>query len=288
MAEIREATWDDLDAVFELLDRRSRLVLGISEEQLEYLRQRWERPRYDKWVAVASGTVVGYAGLDEDQDFVHAASEPATADALLAHVELRGCERGFDRLATIAAPDDEPLLSALRRNGYALDREIHRMWRSRAGTLTEPAWPDPLSVRTYGPDDGARVQALLDETYAGWDRDYVARSHEGWLSFMTEHDDFDPAMWFLVERDGKLVACALYWRAHAGRGWLKDIVVRESERGRGLGRALIEHGLREYAARGVDRVGLKVDTTNPTGAIALYARLGFVTDQRLQIWAKEL
>jgi len=48
------------------------------------------------------------------------------------------------------------------------------------------------------------------------------------------------------------------------------------------------HAFRAYAARGSDRVGLKVDSTNPTGALKLYERLGFVTDQRLEIWQKRL
>jgi ribosomal protein S18 acetylase RimI-like enzyme len=69
---------------------------------------------------------------------------------------------------------------------------------------------------------------------------------------------------------------------------VKDIVVRESERGRGLAKALLQHAFRAYAERGADRVGLKVDATNPTGARQLYERLGFVTDQRLEIWQKEL
>jgi ribosomal protein S18 acetylase RimI-like enzyme len=286
--EIRDATTDDIAAVFELLAARSRAAFGASEEKPEYLGDRWALPGYGRWVAVAGGAVVGYAGLDEDQDFVHVAVDPDVGDALLAHVEHQARSRGFDHLTATAVPEDAPLYRALRRNGYALDREILRMWRTLDGTLTKPAWTDGVSVRTYTGADGERVHALLDEIYAGWDRGYVARSHESWLSFMTRHDDFDPEMWFLVERDGELVACALHWKARGGRGWLKDIVVRESERGRGIGTALIQHGFCEYAARGVDRVGLKVDSTNPTGAPQLYERLGFVTDQRLGIWAKAL
>jgi GNAT superfamily N-acetyltransferase len=105
---------------------------------------------------------------------------------------------------------------------------------------------------------------------------------------MTRHDDFDPALWFLVERDGELLACALHWKENQRRGWVKDIVVRESERGAGLGKALLQHAFRAYADRGVERVGLKVDSTNSTGAPQLYERMGFVTDQRLGIWQKRL
>ena len=62
----------------------------------------------------------------------------------------------------------------------------------------------------------------------------------------------------------------------------------ERVRGRGLATALLHHAFRTYAERGVTRVGLKVDSNNPTGAPQLDERLGFVTDQRLSIWIKRL
>jgi ribosomal protein S18 acetylase RimI-like enzyme len=232
--------------------------------------------------------VAGYASLDENQDFVHAAKDPDVGDALIAHVEHHARVRGFPYVAVVAAPEDAPLYGAVQRSGYTLDRAILRMWRMLDGELPEPVWPDGVAVRTYTDTDAERVHALLDAEYAGWDQHYVGRSHAGWLTFMTEHDDFDPAMWFLVERDGDLIACALHWKESQGRGWVKDIVVRESERGHGLAKALLHHAFRVYATRGADRVGLKVDSTNSTGAPQLYERLGFVTDQRLEIWQKEL
>jgi ribosomal protein S18 acetylase RimI-like enzyme len=286
--EIRDASWEDFDEVFELLDTRSRAAFGISEQKPEFLRQRWELPSTGKWVAVENGAVVGYAGLDEDQDFVHAAVDPEVGDALLAHVEAKARARGFGHVAATAVPEDKPLYAALQRNGYTLDREILRMWRMLTDSLPAPAWPAGAVVRSYTDADGEPVHALLDEQYAGWDTSYVARSHEGWLSFMTAHDEFDPALWFLVERDGELVACGLHWKESQGRGWVKDIVVRESERGRGIGRALLHHAFGAYAERGADRVGLKVDSTNPTGAAQLYERVGFVTDQRYGIWQRRL
>ena len=288
VAAIRDATPADFDAVFELLDARSRMAFGVSEEKPEFLRQRWALPGYATWVAIEDGAVVGYVALDEDQAFAHTATDATVGNELLAHVEHEARVRGFMELSATAVPEDVPLSAVLKHGGYHLDREVLRMWRLLDGRLPEPAWTAGVAVRSYTDADGTRVQALLDATYAAWDDGYVARSHDGWLSFMTKHDDFDPTMWFLVERDGELVACALHWRAHQGRGWVKDIVVREDERRRGLGKALIHHGFREYAARGVERVGLKVDSTNPTGAPQLYERLGFVTDQRLGIWTKRL
>ena len=288
MAAIRDATEDDFEAVFELLDARSRAAFGISQQKPEYLRQRWDLPATGKWVAVENDAVVGYVSVEEDQSLVHAATDPEVCDALLAHVEHQARARGYPHLDVVAVPEDVPLYDAVRRNGYTLDREILRMWRALDGELAKPAWPDGYSVRSYTSVDAKRVQALLDEQYAGWDESYVPRSHEGWLSFMTDHAEFDPDLWFVVERDGELVACALHWRESDGRGWVKDVVVREEERGRGLAKAMLQHAFLAYAERGARSVGLKVDSTNPTGAPQLYERLGFVTDQRLGIWQKRL
>jgi mycothiol synthase len=285
---VRPATAADFDAVFELLDARSRAAFGVSELQRAHLRDAWARPGTDRIVAEVDGAVVGYAELDEAHDVAHAARDPELGDALLARIEERARERGFDRIEVTVVPDDEPLYALVQRNGFTLDRETLRMWRPLNGDLPEPRWPDDVTVRTYGDADAHAVHALLDQEYAGWDKAYVARSHDGWLAFMTRHDDFDPAMWFLAERDGDLVACALHWKEHQRRGWVKDIVVREADRGRGIAKALLYEGFRAYASRGADRVGLKVDSTNPTGALQLYEQVGFVTDRRYGIWTKPL
>jgi ribosomal protein S18 acetylase RimI-like enzyme len=158
------------------------------------------------------------------------------------------------------------------------------MWKRLGATEPEPAWPDGVAVRTFEPVDGEAVHMLLDEAYRGWDAGYVPLAHEDWLRAMTGDAEYDPTVWWLAERDGVLAGCALWWSS----GWLKDIVVRESERGRGVGAALIRQGFAEFARRGVRRVGLKVDAANPTGAPRLYERLGFVTEQREQIWALTL
>ena len=203
-------------------------------------------------------------------------------------MEARARERGLRRLKATVEPDDVVLDAFVRRAGFTQRGEVLRMWRVLNGPVAEPAWPGGVRVRTFEDGDARPVQTLLDEAYAGWDDTYVPRPPDEWLQWMTGHDEFDPALWFLVERGGELVACALHWKEQERRGWLKDIVVRAKERGAGLGRALVEQGLHAYAQRGVERVGLKVDSANPTVAFRLYERAGFVVDRQYGAWVKDL
>ena len=212
---------------------------------------------------------------------MHAAADADVGDALLAHVEQQARVRGFAHVSTTAVPEDTPLFSLLQRNGYA-PRPRDPPHVAALDGRSPSRWADGIRVRAYTDADARRVHdpARCRVRRLGPELRRRAVTTAG-SPFMTTTTTSIPTLWFLVERDGELVACALHWRAHERRGWVKDIVVREDERGRGLGKALIQHGFHEYAARGVQRVGLKVDSTNPTGAPQLYERLGFVIDQRL-------
>ena len=287
MPEIRAATVADADQVFELLDARSRATFGRSEVARAWVEAELHRSVDGRLVAEHGGRVVGYAHVGLANDVVVAAADAGTADDLLAQIEESARERSADVIEATVVADDVPFYALVQRGGFVHDRDILRMWRILDDDVDEPRWPHDMTVRTYDDADSERVKTLLDDAYA-WDAHYAPQSHEGWLSFMTDHIEFDPSLWFLVERDGELAACALHWKEHRRSGWLKDIAVRETMRGAGLGKSLVRHGLRTYAERGVERVGLKVDAANPTGAADLYAREGFITDQRLEVWRKAL
>ncbi len=284
---IRAATPADLDDVFELLTARSRAAFGTSELRRDQLAQAWKLAGTDRLVARERG-LVGYAELDAAHDVQIAAIDPDVNDALLESISERASARGFSSLSAVVVPEDVPFHALVSRASFTHRGDVLRMWRTiDAAPLAPAAWPSGITVRTFEGADAKRVHALLDDAYA-WDETYAARPHDDWVAWMTEHDEFDPELWFLVERDRELVACALNWRAHDGRGWVKDIVVRADERGHGLGRALLEHTFAVYAAHGAQRVGLKVDAGNPTGAPELYARVGFEVDRRYGIWTKSL
>lgn len=140
-----------------------------------------------------------------------------------------------------------------------------------------PEWPEGIAVRSFRPEDAPAVHALLEHAYRGGGGS--VDQFETWLPAMTSDAEFDPELWFLAEaEDGSLAGAALCWTS----AFLKDLVVHESWRGRGLGAALVHHVLNEFRRCGASAVDLKVESDNPSEAQRLYERLGFVVVERLR------
>jgi mycothiol synthase len=70
------------------------------------------------------------------------------------------------------------------------------------------------------------------------------------------------------------------------RGWVDHLGVLASCRGRGIGAALLRHSFATFAGRGVRCVILNVDAENPTGATALYQRVGMRVVKRWDLWER--
>lgn len=179
--------------------------------------------------------------------------------------------------------------------GFHRSRALWQMRRSLASELTEPRLPAGITVRTFRV--GADEEAWLDVNR----RAFAEHPEQGqWTSSDLELRErepwFDPAGFFLAERDRKLAG--FHWtkvhgnpRAdepaargadspagddHQGEaiGEVYVVGVDPDEQGTGLGRALTLIGVRYLRDRGVAEVMLYVDEAN-TAAIRLYASLGF-------------
>jgi putative acetyltransferase len=81
---------------------------------------------------------------------------------------------------------------------------------------------------------------------------------------------------FSARRDGALVGVGALKHLDESHGELKSMHTVESERGRGVGRALLDHLLRVAASRGYRRVSLETGTMDEFApARAMYAGAGF-------------
>ena len=170
--------------------------------------------------------------------------------------------------------------------GYVPARRIHTMAIDLGQAPPLPEWPEGLGVSTFVPrrDERAAHEAVEDAFRDVWGR---PRSPFERFVRMTEHDAFDPSLWFLAW-DGPEIAGLILCKLVAGQGWVDVVGVRRPWRGRGLGLALLRHAFGEYHRRGIERVGLSVDAQSVTGAPGLYLRAGMhVTKSYIQ-YQKEL
>lgn len=140
----------------------------------------------------------------------------------------------------------------------------------------EPSWPDGIVVRTFTDDHASALYALLTHGYRHGGG--AVAPFETWLRQMTGDNEFDANLWFLAESEyeSTLVGAALCWTS----AFVKDLVVHESWRRRGLGEALLRHVYKAFSARGAATVELKVESTN-AAAIRLYERAGMCVVERL-------
>jgi ribosomal protein S18 acetylase RimI-like enzyme len=141
-----------------------------------------------------------------------------------------------------------------------------RVELDRAGLL-HPFWAQGVRVRNFTLNDANSLHALLVHGYRHGGGSVA--TCEMWLAQMTTDEEFDSTLWFLADAHGTLVGAVLCWTS----AFVKDLVVHESWRRRGLGEALLLHVFETFAMLGAEAVELKVEAAN-TGAVDLYRRLG--------------
>jgi mycothiol synthase len=231
------------------------------------------------------GELAGFAHLDP----AAGPAEPRSAE-LVVHPAHR--RQGLGRMLTQAltaeagghpvrlwAHGDLPAAAALAAStGLTRTRALWRMNRPLHLPLAAPHLPPGISVRAFVPgrDEPAwlavNARAFADHPEQGrWTREDIdRREREPW---------FDPAGFFLAERDGRLAG--FHWTkihpAGPGRGPVGEVYVigvDPAEQGTGLGRALTLLGLQYLRDRGLAEVMLYVEEAN-TAAIRLYESLGF-------------
>jgi GNAT superfamily N-acetyltransferase len=134
-------------------------------------------------------------------------------------------------------------------------------------------------VWAASPDEAETVAELLIEF-----RDHLGHATPSDESFLVSVrrliDRPDTEFWLAAAESDPTPAaiCQLRFRHSVWTGaedcWLEDLFVRDSARGQGLGRALVERALERAAERNCRRVELDTDEDNHA-AIALYESVGF-------------
>lgn len=249
------------------------------------------------WAQVPKG------GKTEHRGFVWMEIDPelrgVVDDALLEFVE----DAGTNRLRTL--DDGVPLrlyrygvydqmtdaIDLMKRHGYG----IARYFTDNLRDLSLPIDVCPLDpafvARPWSLEVEADALIVHNEAFADHWGSQPIEPHI-WASF-NAGEFFEPdTSW--VAYDGALpvsyVMSAKYPHDFADRGrteaWVEGVGTLRSHRGRGIASALITMAIRGFRDQGLQFARLGVDSENPTGANAIYERLGFSPEERTMTFTK--
>jgi mycothiol synthase len=265
-------------------------VAPLSEDVLLQVRHGNGAQARDLVLTAGDGTLAGYAHLDAPDA---AAQEGDASGELVIHPGFRRRGFGTALITAVQAGADSGhgvrlwahgelpgVVSLAKTAGFTRFRALLRLRMPLAQVPSaDPDLPVGVTIRTFRP--GADEQAWL----AVNSRAFAHHPEQGaWtvddLRLRAAEPWFDPAGFFLAERDGRLVG--FHWtKVHpdggedgAPIGEVYVVGIDPGQQGGGLGRALTLTGLRHLRRLGLSSVMLYVDESN-TAAVKLYTALGF-------------
>jgi mycothiol synthase len=279
--------------VLDLIVARDIADLGRPDYTIEDVRADWAAPgvdpALDAWlVEEDEGEAIGYALLDDRGAAlvtVPPASEGRGVGTLLREAaEARAIERGEALVRQYVPTTNEAARTNLLDAGYWPAFSYFRM---RMDLAEAPEPPAEVPVRAFGrgTDDGP-VHALVEEAMAGVPGN-EPRSLESWQLAKVEREGWDPSLWLLHEDVDGLTGVVLCERWEEGIGYVDYLAVASRARGRGLGRAMLLHGLAALRAAGLGVAELSVQGENAS-ATRLYESVGMRPVWTIERWEKPL
>jgi mycothiol synthase len=283
----RPATDADLDEVVDLVEAAQLDVMGATEDVHDYLAWVWHIPYVElarDTRVVSDGTeLVGYAEAVWDASSSGPMSVGGTVrpsnrgngigTAILRWNRQTARTRGVTALRHPGVHvGDLSARTLLEANGFVHVRNFFTM--ALALPSDRPAAPpDGIEIRAF---EAGRDERALYENHEATFADHWGFVPESYESFAAEwygSTDWVPELAYLAWAGEEAVghAAALEFVA---RGYVGSLGVLRAWRGRGIAQALLHRVFTDLAGRGSPEVTLGVDASSPTGAVALYEKMG--------------
>jgi ribosomal protein S18 acetylase RimI-like enzyme len=260
-------------------------------------------------VIVQNRQVVGFINIfDELTDnrgvfydiFISPSIEPETSTEisllLIKHMENYSREL-MHNYALSEAPiktgvydNDKALLAAIEKSKYEYHRTYWRMKIQFDSEIADPAFPSGYEITRYEDSEAAlsEVHEVQKLSFADY-YDFNPISFENWKKWYEEPMN-DSSTWRLVRCNGELIGYIMGNKRfdEESFGYVASIGVLREHRGKGIARALLLDMFSRDRLRGMKGTLLHGDSSNPTGAMKLYASVGMHTDRVYLGYRKEL
>jgi mycothiol synthase len=291
--ESRAPARSDLDDVVATIAASEKASQGIVDITQEDIRSDWERPSFDlstdAVVVTDDGRIVAYAEVFNGRAWVHVHPDDygrGIGSAIVRWTESRAREQGSAKVGQTIPDTNAPAAELLSSNGYGVRWETWVFQKELDAEPPEPSLPDGITLRTFDEERDARgTHDLIETAFSEWpDRD-PGFGFDDWAASYLKRTDFDPSLTFLAEEGPTLIGAALC-QVYGDEGWVGQIAVKRSHRGRGLGGALLQAAFREFHRRGLRTAGLS--TESRTGARGLYEHVGMTVTRSYKRYSKDV
>ena len=202
--------------------------------------------------------------------------------------------RGLPHVMSAGVNTTNPFSAAFaERLGYRRARSSFLMRRPLDQPIPDAPLPPGLELR---PVRAADHRAIFDANAEAFQDHWEAaeRTDDDFRNLFAE-PAIDTSLWVVAWAGDQVAGVSMNWiedeenaRVGVDAGWLGNVSVRRPWRRQGVGAAIIAASLRTFRHRGLAEGRLGVDAENPTGALGLYERLGFVPFSQFDSYRKEL
>lgn len=305
--QVRQPVETDLENMYAVAHAYELACYGDSIYTLEDTRALWDSPAFDpaeqsRLVFDPAGCLVVVANFEQQADVRYSCNLdvlPGHEDARIRAYLVNQCEE-WARQQMLEAPQEARI--SLRAWIAAKDAEANRWYREQPDYVEvrrfmemeiemntpppAPAWPEGVTLRPFVAERDARAVFDANEEFFNDHWGHLPHDYSEWRSRTVERADFDPALWTIAYAGEQIVG--ILFCKDGEKGWVDDLGVARSWRGKGLGLALLNHSFGEFYRRGKSNVGLGVDVESLTGATRLYQRAGMHIAQESIVYEKEL
>jgi mycothiol synthase len=292
----RPPRMEDAEAVTDLIAACEMVDQGEPDIVLEDVRSDWRRPsfdlRRDSLLVLDGERPVGYAEVLHKRVQVEVLPDArgrGVGTALLRWTERRALDDlppgETVRVGQTVSDESRAAVRLLKSAGYSPQWNAWILRIRHREPPAPPVLPPGIRIREFAPGEEDRiVHDVMERAFSEWP-DREPYPFEDWRAGSIERDGFEPWQIPVVVDRGKIVGMA-YLIPYPGEGWVQQIAVSKSHRGRGLGRALLQHAFSEFHRRGEGVVGLSTDSR--TGALDIYEHVGMKVERSFTRYSKDL
>ncbi|MEK6221026.1 MAG: GNAT family N-acetyltransferase [Chloroflexota bacterium] len=295
-AAVRRPIVEDIAAVLELAVSCDIAEHGEPDTELDEIQTDWEAVDLEKDIWLVHNhedVLIGYGkvSFEWEKFYIDFFTHPHLDTGDLARQLVQQCNsRAQEKLTEMKDADEKEAIlyvshvnengrQAVETVGFKVKKLFYRMQIQITEAPASVEWPADTELRKFELDKhGKATHAFINQSFDWPGRTGKPSTYKNWSKFMTRPEIFIPEIWFLLFHQDEIIGAALCFE-YPETGWIRQVGVKKSWRGKGLGKELMQHAFHTLYARGHEIVSLAVESDNPN-AYEFYKAIGMYVERQ--------